>query len=144
MRWLLSNRIQLSISRGRLGSARRDLLTYEALGERVVGPDPDLMSSRRAELALGDRGADGGASADRATCSGSSSSRISTRTHGRLMMIGLRAEAEEADAARGTGDHDREAAAIARAGELEKQMHRARRHGAGGGAHTPFRRSAPT
>ena len=52
MRWLLSNRIQLSIGRGRLGSARRDILTYEALGERVVGPDPDLMSTRRAELAV--------------------------------------------------------------------------------------------
>lgn len=38
MRWLLSNRIQLAIGRGHLSRARRDLLAYEALGERLVGP----------------------------------------------------------------------------------------------------------
>jgi ATP/maltotriose-dependent transcriptional regulator MalT len=122
MRWLLSNRIQLSISRGRLGSARRDLLTYEALGERVVGPDPDLMSSRRADLAL----VTGEPTVARRLIADMLGQLIEPDLDTdarRLMMIGLRAEADEADAARETGDHGREAAAIARAGELEKQMH---------------------
>ena len=123
MRWLLSNRIQLSIARGRLGSARRDLLTYEALGERVVGPDPDLMSSRRAELAL----VSGEPTVARRLIADMLGRLIEPKLDTdarRLILIGLRAEAEEADAARGTGDRGREAAAIARAGELELQMHR--------------------
>ena len=123
MRWLLSNRIQLSIGRGRLSSARRDLLTYEALGERVVGPDPDLMGSRRAELAV-------------VTGEPAVARRIIAETLERiiepeldtdarhLILAGLRAEAEEADLARGSGDGDREAMAIARAAELTGEMNR--------------------
>ena len=123
MRWLLSNRIQLSIGRGRLASARRDLLTYEALGERVVGPDPDLMGSRRAELAV-------------VTGEPAVARRIIAETLERiiepeldtdarhLVLAGLRAEAEEADLARGAGDREREAMAIARAAELIDEMTR--------------------
>jgi ATP/maltotriose-dependent transcriptional regulator MalT len=122
MRWLLSNRIQLSISRGRLGSARRDLLSYDALGERVVGPDPDLMSSRRAELAI----VSGEPAAARRIIAETLARLIEPDLDSdarRLVLTGLRAEAEEADAARGTGDGAREAAAIARAAELTEQMH---------------------
>ena len=122
MRWLLSNRILLSISRGRLGSARRDLLTYEALGERVVGPDPDLMSSRRAELAIVSGEPTVARRIIAETLSRLIEPDLDTDTR-RLMLTGLRAEAEEADAARGTGDGSREAAAIARAGQLIEQMH---------------------
>ncbi len=123
MRWLLSNRIQLSIGRGKLGSARRDILTYEALGERVVGPDPDLMSTRRAELAV----VSGEPIVARQIIAESLARLIEPELDTdarRLMLAGLYAEAEEADAARGSGDRDREAMAIARTGELEEQMHR--------------------
>ena len=123
MRWLLSNRIQLSISRGRLGSARRDLLTYEALGERVVGPDPDLMSSRRAELAIVSGEPIVARHLIAETLAQLIEPELDTDAR-RLMLAGLRAEAEEADAARGSGDREREAIAIVRAGELEQQMHR--------------------
>jgi DNA-binding NarL/FixJ family response regulator len=117
MRWLLSNRIRLLINRGRLDAARRDLLTYEALGERVVGPDPDLLGWRRAEMAL----VAGEPLAAR---------RLIAETLARLVepdvdsdargfvLTGLRAEADEADAARGAGDRGREAVAIRRAEEL--------------------------
>ena len=123
MRWLLSNRIQLAIGRGRLARARRDLMTYEALGERVVGPDPDLMGSRRAELAM-------------VTGEPVVARRIIAETLERiiepeldtdarhLILAGLRAEAEEADLARGSGDREREATALARATELAGQMKR--------------------
>ena len=123
MRWLLSNRIQLSIGRGRLGSARRDILTYEALGERVVGPDPDLMSTRRAELAV----VSGEPIVARQIIAESLARLIEPELDTdarRLMLAGLHAEAEEADAARSSGDRDREAMAVARAGELEQQMRR--------------------
>ena len=123
MRWLLSNRIQLSIARGQLGRVRRDLLTYEALGERVVGPDPDLMSTRLAELAL----VSGDPTAARRVISDTIGRLVEPDLDTdarRLFLIGLRAEADEADAARGSGQRDREAAAIARAGELQQQMHR--------------------
>ena len=103
MRWLLSNRIQLSIGRGRLGSARRDILTYEALGERVVGPDPDLMSTRRAELAV----VSGEPIVARQIIAESLARLIEPELDTdarRLMLAGLHAEAEEADAARSSGD----------------------------------------
>ena len=123
MRWLLSNRIRLLLGRGRLDAARRDIATYEALGERVVGPDPDLMSSRRAELAI---------------VAGEPlvARRLIAETYGRLvepdldtdargvLLIGLRAEADEADAGRTAGDRARVASAIQRADELVDLMRR--------------------
>jgi DNA-binding CsgD family transcriptional regulator len=123
MRWLLSNRIQLSIGRGQLSRARRDLMTYEALGERVVGPDPDLMSSRRAELAL----VSGEPTVARRLIADTLARLIEPELDSdarRLIVTGLRAEADEADAARGSGDDEREATAVAQAGELEEQMDR--------------------
>jgi DNA-binding CsgD family transcriptional regulator/tetratricopeptide (TPR) repeat protein len=123
MRWLLSNRIQLAIGRGQLSNARRDLLTYEALGERVVGPDPDLMGVRRAELAL----VTGEPTVARRIVAEMLERLIEPTLDTdarRLMMIGLRAEVEEAEAARGSDDRDREAAAIARADELAEQLER--------------------
>ena len=123
MRWLLSNRIQLATGRGQLSRARRDLLTYEALGERVVGPDPDLMGVRRAELAL----VTGEPTVARAIVAETLERLIEPDLDTdarRLMMIGLRAEADEAEAARGSEDRDREVAAITRAGELTAQVER--------------------
>jgi ATP/maltotriose-dependent transcriptional regulator MalT len=123
MRWLLSTRIMLNIGRGKLSRARRDLLTYEALGERVVGPDPDLMTTRRAELAI----VSGEPTVARRLIADTLQRLIEPDLDTdarRLILTGLRAEADEADAARGSGDGDREATAIARAGELEDQMRR--------------------
>ena len=123
MRWLLSNRIQLYTARGQLGRARRDLLTYEALGERLVGPDPDLIRARRAELAVisGEPTAARGIIAE--TLARLVEPDLDTEAR-RLILTGLRAEADEADAARGAGATEREAVAIARAGQLEHQMQR--------------------
>ena len=123
MRWLLSNRIQLSIGRGELTRIRRDLLTYEALGERVVGPDPDLMSTRRAELALVSGEPRVARDLITATLARLIEPDLDTEAR-RLILIGLRAEADEADAARGAGDSDREATAVAGAGDLHARMHR--------------------
>ncbi|HEX7197216.1 MAG TPA: AAA family ATPase [Candidatus Limnocylindria bacterium] len=123
MRWLLSNRIQLSTGRGQLSRARRDLMTYEALGEKVVGPDPDLMSSRRAELAL----VSGEPTVARRLIADTLNRLIEPELDTdarRLILTGLRAEADEADAARGSGDREREAVAVERADELVAQMHR--------------------
>jgi len=123
MRWLLSNRIRLLVQRGELGAARRDLLTYEALGERVVGPDPDLMSWRRAELAMvaGEPHAARDLIAE--TLERLVEPDVDTEARG-LLLTGLHAEADEADAARNARDRGREAAAIRRADELVGQMRR--------------------
>jgi DNA-binding CsgD family transcriptional regulator len=118
VRWLLSNRVRIHIHRGRLEAARLDLLTYEALGEKVVGPDPDLMYSRRAELAI-----EAGEPVEAREVVRSTLHRIvepdldtDART---LMLIGLWAELDEVEAARTAGARDRVAAAQVRAAELE-------------------------
>ena len=79
-------------------AVRRDFQDDEALGERVVGPDPDL-AHWRAELAL----VTGHPRAARRLARKhwtASSSPSSTRTHRSPPVTGLRAEADEADAAR--------------------------------------------
>ena len=117
MRWLLSNRIRLLVNRGRLDGARRDLRTYEALGERVVGPDPDLVGWRRAEMAL----VAGEPLVARRLIAETIARLVEPEvdTDARaLILTGLRAEADEADAARGARDRTRETAAIRRAEEL--------------------------
>jgi DNA-binding CsgD family transcriptional regulator len=118
VRWLLSNRVRIHTHRGRLEAARLDLLTYEALGEKVVGPDPDLMYSRRAELAI-----EAGEPVEAREVVRSTLDRIvepdldtDART---LMLIGLWAELDEVEAARTAGARDRVAAAQVRAAELE-------------------------
>jgi DNA-binding NarL/FixJ family response regulator len=121
VRWLLSNRIRLHIARGQLDRARADLATYEGLGERVIGPDPDLMNLRRAELAI-----IAGQPADARGLVRETLDKLAEPdldSDARLLMLtGLRAEAEEADAARAIGAKDRLAAAIAGAGELADRL----------------------
>jgi DNA-binding CsgD family transcriptional regulator/tetratricopeptide (TPR) repeat protein len=117
MRWLLSNRVRLGIHRGRFDAVRRDIQTYEALGERVVGPDPDLMRWRAAELAL----VTGNPRTARRLVADTLDSIVEPEldTDARVLLVtGLRAEADEADAARSAGDASREAEAVRRADEL--------------------------
>ena len=123
LRWLLSNRVRLRVGRGDLDGARSDLATYASLGERLIGPDPDLLHARRAELAI--------AAGDPRTARD-----LVRETMGRLVepeldtdgralaMIGLRAEADEAEAARAARDAIREANAIGRAEELDDGLRR--------------------
>ncbi len=121
VRWLLSNRVRLRIHRGQLDAAERDLRTYEALGERVVGPDPDLRGSRQAELAT-TRG-DATVARRRVRDLLDRLAEPDIDTDGRsLMVIGLWAELEEADAARAAGDRARLATARTRAAELGDLM----------------------
>jgi DNA-binding CsgD family transcriptional regulator len=117
LRWLLSNRLRLEIWRGDLDLAERDFAAYEGLGERVIGPDPDLMNARRAEYALAQ-----GRTLD--------ARRIVATTLGRLpepdvdndgralALLGLEIEAEEAERARADGAAERLAAATAVAADL--------------------------
>ncbi|MGH2427552.1 MAG: helix-turn-helix transcriptional regulator [Candidatus Limnocylindria bacterium] len=123
MRWLLSNRIRLHVHRGDLELARRDLATYFALGEHVIGPDPDLVGSRRAELAI----VAGQRSEARAIVAETLEqlAEPDVDTDGRaLLLIGLRAEAEEADLARGSRDAARGAAATEVAAGLADRLRR--------------------
>ena len=124
VRWLLSNRIRLHQSRGELDAAEADLATYEALGERVIGPDPDLIDLRRAQLAIA--AGDPRAARDivRDTLARMAEPELDTDARV-LMLVGLYAEAVEADAARSAGDEERTAAAIDSAVEL---MTRFRQH----------------
>ena len=120
-RWLLANRVRLYVARGQLDQARADFATYEALGERVIGPDPDLMSLRRAELAIA-----AGRPADARSLVTEVLDRLAEPeldTDARLFLLtGLRAEVEEADAARATGAKDRLAAAVAGADQLADRL----------------------
>jgi DNA-binding CsgD family transcriptional regulator/tetratricopeptide (TPR) repeat protein len=123
LRWLLSNRTRFHIHRGDLERARHDMLTYEALGERVVGPDPDLMDARRAELAI--------VAGEPVVARGIVREALDRivepdfDTDARqLLVIGLLAEADDADAGRSGGDRARVSAAIERADELEERMRR--------------------
>ncbi len=121
MRWLLSNRIRLSTARGDVEAANRDLATYAALGERVVGPDPDLINVRRAELAI-EMGEPATARAlVRETLDGMAEPELDTDARV-LLLVGLRAEAAEAEAARAAGDATRLAEAISTADRLQDEL----------------------
>ena len=121
IRWLLSNRVRLHIARGKLDQARADLATYEGLGERVIGPDPDMMHLRRAELAIVAGEPAGARGFIRETLDKLAEPDLDSDAR-LLLLTGLRAEAEEADAARATGAKDRLAAAIDSARELAAQL----------------------
>ncbi|HSK93061.1 MAG TPA: AAA family ATPase [Candidatus Angelobacter sp.] len=124
VRWLLSNRVRLHVFRGRLDAARLDLMTYESLGERVVGPDPDLMNSRRAELAIEAGEPVTARELVQATLEQTIEPDVDADARA-LYLIGLWAELDEHDAARTAGDAGRIAAARERAAEL---VDRVRRH----------------
>jgi len=119
VRWLLSNRIRLHAGRGDLDGARADLQTYASLGERVVGPDPDLIGARRAELAIQTGDAAIAREIVRATLGEIVEPELDTDARA-LLLIGLRAEVVEAETARAAGDRRREREAIARGAELER------------------------
>ena len=123
LRWLLSNRLRLRAARGDLEGARSDLSMYGSLGERIVSPDPDLLNARQAELAI----VAGDPRRARALVA-QTLERLpepELDSDGRLLfVIGLRAEANEADAARAAGDRGREAEAIEHGTELEERLRR--------------------
>ena len=121
VRWLLSNRLRLHASRGRLGDAERDLALYADLGERVIGPDPDLMNVRAAELAIAAGTPLVARELVRDTLARIVEVDVDTDARG-LMVLGLRAEAAEAELARGARDWERVAAAVNRAAELEAAL----------------------
>ncbi len=123
MRWLLSNRIQLSIGRGDLAQVERDLAAYGGLGERVVGPDPDLMGVRRAELAIVSGQPRVAREVVAATLDRLDEPDLDTDAR-RLLIIGLRAEVQEAEMAREVSDRRRAAAATQRADELQDEVRR--------------------
>ena len=121
MRWLLSNRLRIHAGRGDFDGARADLDAYASLGERVIGPDPDLINARRAELAIltGDAGI--AREIVRATLKEIVEPDLDTDARA-LLLIGLRAEAVGAEAARAAGDVQREGEALSRGAELESQV----------------------
>ncbi|MEO5986414.1 MAG: AAA family ATPase [Candidatus Limnocylindria bacterium] len=123
MRWLLSNRIQLSIGRGDLAQVERDLVAYEGLGEQVVGPDPDLIGVRRAELAIVNGQPRVARELVAATLGRLADPDLDTDAR-RLMIIGLRAEVQEAEMAREVSDRRRAAVAEERATELRDEVRR--------------------
>ncbi len=120
-RWLLSNRLRLRAGTGELEEARADLARYEALGEKVIGHDPDLLDARRAELAIV-----AGEPVEARRLVRESLARIvepDLDTEARMLaLIGLRAEAAEADVARAAGDEERVRAAIASAVDLADRI----------------------
>jgi DNA-binding CsgD family transcriptional regulator len=120
VRWLLSNRLRLHVGRGDLDGARADLDTYASLGERVIGPDPDLIGARRAELATLSGHATIAREIVRATMETIVEPELDNDARA-LLLIGLRAEAFEAESARATGDVQRVREAVARGEELESQ-----------------------
>ena len=120
-RWLLSNRIRLATARGELELVATDLATYEALGERVVGPDPDLVNLRRAELAIASGEPIVARALVRATLDTMAEPELDTDARV-LVLLGLRAEAAEADAARVAGDRSRRADALAAAERLHDEL----------------------
>jgi DNA-binding NarL/FixJ family response regulator len=119
-RWLLSNRIRLRVHRGELDAARLDLRTHDSLGERVIGPDPDLLSARRAELAIEAHEPTLARELVRETLDRLGEPELDTDARA-LFVIGAMAEVDEADAARAAGDQARTATAIGRADELLDQ-----------------------
>jgi DNA-binding CsgD family transcriptional regulator/tetratricopeptide (TPR) repeat protein len=129
IRWLLSNRIRLTTGRGDLDAARADLDAYASLGERTVGPDPDLINVRRAEIAI--LTGDGPIAREivRATLGQIIEPGLDSDARA-LLLLGLRIEAMEVEAARAAHDLRREADAAARGEELEALLadHFARVH----------------
>jgi DNA-binding CsgD family transcriptional regulator len=121
MRWLLSNRIRLAIARGDTDSVHADLATYEALGERVLGPDPDLIRVRRAELAIESGEPVAARAMVRDTIDGMAEPELDTDARV-LLLLGLRAEAVEAEAARAAGDATRRTDAVATADGLHDEL----------------------
>jgi DNA-binding CsgD family transcriptional regulator len=120
-RWLLSNRIRLATARGDLESVAADLATYGALGERVVGPDPDLINVRRAELAIASGEPIEARGLVRDTLDAMAEPELDTDARV-LLLLGLRAEAAEAESARAAGDRSRRAAAVATAERLHVEL----------------------
>ncbi len=121
VRWLLSNRTRILVHRGELDAAKRDIATYDALGERVIGPDPDLMKLRRAELNI----VAGTPTAARGLVREVLGQIVEPELDAdarSLLLVGLRAEAVEADLARAAGSSDRRRAAARRADELLTAM----------------------
>ena len=121
VRWLLSNRLRLRAGRGQLEEAQDDIAMYEALGERVIGPDPDLIHVRRAELALvaGDPTVARDLVSD--TLGRMAEPELDSDARA-LMVMGLRAEAAEAEAADAAGDAERLSAARRAAIDLEERL----------------------
>jgi DNA-binding CsgD family transcriptional regulator len=123
LRWLLTNRVRLHAGRGNLAAAEADLATYEALGERVVGPDPDLVSTRRAELAIAAGSPREARELVRETLARIVEPELDTDARA-LLLLGLRAEAAEADLARAAHDPRRIEAAVARGADLNAALRR--------------------
>lgn len=121
MRWLLSNRIRLATARGDADTVSADLATYEVLGERVLGPDPDLINVRRAELAILSGEPASARLIVRNTIDGMAEPDLDSDAR-ILLLLGLRAEAAEAEAARAAGDAARRADAIAMADRLHGEL----------------------
>jgi DNA-binding CsgD family transcriptional regulator len=121
IRWLLSNRLRLRAARGELEEAEGDLAMYEALGERVIGPDPDLIAVRRAELALVAGEPLAARHLVRDTIARMAEPELDSDAR-MLLLIGLRAEAAEAEAARAVGASGRVASAVAVADELHERL----------------------
>jgi DNA-binding CsgD family transcriptional regulator/tetratricopeptide (TPR) repeat protein len=121
VRWLLANRLRIHAGRGDLDGARADLDSYASLGERLIGPDPDLLGARRAELAVLAGTLTIAREIVRATLEQFVEPELDTDARS-LLLIGLRAEAIEAEAARAAGDAHRVQAAVARGAELEQQV----------------------
>jgi DNA-binding CsgD family transcriptional regulator len=121
VRWLLSNRLRLRAGRGQLDEAGDDIAMYDALGERVIGPDPDLLHVRRAELALvaGEPTVARGLVRD--TLARMAEPELDSDARA-LMVMGLRAEAAEAEAAHAAGDAERLSAARSVAIDLEERL----------------------
>jgi DNA-binding CsgD family transcriptional regulator len=123
LRWLLSNRIRLRTTRGDVSGAREDVAAYDALGERIVGIDPDLIVARRAELALAEGQAREARALVRATLEGFVEPDLDTDARN-LMLLALRAELAELEAARGSRDRAREVDALERVDEVEEALGR--------------------
>lgn len=121
VRWLLSNRLHLHAARGRFDEAAADLAMYDALGERVIGPDPDLMNVRRAELALAAGEPQVARTLVTETIARMAEPELDSDAR-TLLMIGLRAEALEAEMARAAGDDERLSVAVERAEALEAEV----------------------
>lgn len=121
MRWLLTNRIRVRIGRGDVDGAVADVAAHGALGERVVGPDPDLMNVRRAEIAIVAGEPHAARELVRETLEWFVEPHLDTDGRA-VMLIGLRAEADEADAARAARDRQRLERALERTAELEAQL----------------------
>jgi len=123
LRWLLSNRIRLRTTRGDIRGAREDVAAYDALGERVVGADPDLIAARRAELAIAAGQPREARSSVRETLEDLVEPDLDTDARA-LLLIGLRAELAELEAARTSRDRGREVAALERVDELAEIVER--------------------